>query len=91
MLIQHAAVAGTLESCDTMVLIEPSSHIEIQVESTVQEIYGNAIRAQVERTLSQLQITGAKLTIRDRGAFDYVIAARVETAVLRAGREEVSQ
>ena len=91
MLIQHSAIAGTLESCDAMVLIEPSSYIEIQVESTVQEIYGNAIRAQVERTLSQLQITGAKLTIRDRGAFDYVIAARVETAVLRAGREEVSQ
>lgn len=91
MLVQHAAIAGTLESCDAMVLIEPSSHIEIQIGSTVQELYGNAIRAQVEKTLSQLQITGAKLTIRDRGAFDYVIAARVETAVLRAGLEEVFQ
>ena len=88
MLIQHAAVAGTLESCDAMVMIEPSSHIEILVESTVQELYENAIRAQAEKTLSQLQITGAKLTIRDRGAFDYVIAARVETAVLRAGQKE---
>lgn len=88
MLIQHAAVAGTLESCDAIVMIEPSSHIEILVESTVQELYENAIRSQAEKTLSQLQITGAKLTIRDRGAFDYVIAARVETAVLRAAQKE---
>jgi len=84
MTVKKIAVAGTLESCDVMITLEPSDHLELSVESTVKELFGDAIAAQVKKTLADLGVTTAKVTIQDHGALDYTLAARVETAVRRA-------
>ncbi len=86
MTVDHLAVAGTLESCDAMVTIEPFDDLQINVESTVKELFGDAILEQVKATLNELGITAAKVHVQDRGAFDCTISARVEGAVLRAGK-----
>src|SRR5271157_311859 len=58
---------------------------EIQVASRVAAYYGEKIRVQAQRVLSELGVTGGRLSIRDQGALPFVISARIETAVRRAG------
>ena len=82
------AVAGTLESSDVFVTLEPNaSGLEIEIDSVVQKQFGDAIRRVAEEVLSEQKVQNAKLTIVDRGALDCVIRARVETAVLRGKGE----
>ena len=82
------ATAGTLESSDVFVTLEPcESGLEIDIDSVVKNQYGDAIRAAAEDVLRNLQVTHAKVSIVDRGALDCVIRARVETAVLRGKGE----
>ena len=82
------ASAGTLESSDAYVEIEPGAGgVEIQVESVVLERFGEAIRGTVREVLAELGVTDARVRVADRGALDCVIRARVETAV-RRGRGE---
>ena len=62
---------------------------EIQLESTVATFYGSRIHEVVRQTLAALgRESGAALSIRDRGALDWVIQARVEAAVHLAFPEE---
>lgn len=82
------ASAGTLESSDVYVEIEPCTEgIQVEVESVVKEQFGDAIEAVVLEVLEQCQVKTAKVTVSDRGALDCVIRARVETAVLRGKGE----
>ena len=82
------ASAGTLESSDVYVEIEPwADGVRVEVESVVKEQFGDAIEAVVLDVLEQCQVEKAKVSISDRGALDCVIRARVETAVLRGKGE----
>ncbi len=82
--IVKRATAGTLESSDVFVTLEPcDSGLEIEIDSVVQKQFGEAIRRVAEETLNELDIHQARLSIVDRGALDCVIRARVETAILR--------
>lgn len=86
--IIQRAVAGTLESSDVFVTLEPNaSGLEIEIDSVVQNQFGEAIRKVAEEVLSEQKVQNAKLSIVDRGALDCVIRARVETAVLRGKGE----
>jgi citrate lyase subunit gamma (acyl carrier protein) len=80
------AHAGTLESSDAFVRVMPSESegIAIELESSVAEIYGEAIEALVLQTVQAMKVNNVKLVIQDKGALDYVIKARVQTALLRA-------
>ncbi len=85
--IIRRATAGTLESSDVFVTIEPCEEgLHIDIDSVVKAQFGQAIRAAAEDVLKEMGVQHAALTITDRGALDCVIRARVETAVLR-GRE----
>src|SRR5271157_4559542 len=59
--------------------------IEIELRSRVELYYGEAIRQQVRDVLQALGVEHALLEIVDEGALPFVIAARVEAAVRRAG------
>ena len=86
--ILKSASAGTLESSDAYIEIEPCTDgIKIDLESIVEKQFGEQIRATVAEVLSELGVENAELRIKDRGALACVIRARVETAVLR-GRGE---
>lgn len=85
MKIENNAIAGTLESSDLQVAIEPiESGIELDITSSVMNQYGRQIKATVMETLQRLEVTNAKVTIVDKGALDCTIKARVECAVFRS-------
>ena len=81
------ATAGTLESSDVFVTLEPHDGLQIDIDSVVKNQFGEAILHTVEDVLGELNVRNAKLSIVDRGALDCVIRARVETAVLRGKGE----
>lgn len=86
-IIQRAA-AGTLESSDVLVTLEPAQEgLEIELDSVVQNQFGDTILQTVQEVLNELDVQDAKVSIVDRGALDCVIRARVETAVLRGKGE----
>jgi citrate lyase subunit beta/citryl-CoA lyase len=72
---------------DLHVAFEPrdAGGIELGLESRVAPYYGDAILAQARGVLDTLAVKNAKVAIHDEGALPYVIAARIETAVRRAG------
>lgn len=89
MLILKNASAGTLESSDAYVTAEPCNILQLEIESVVMEQYGDAIRKVAEETLRALNLQSGLITVKDRGAVDCVIAARIETCVKRGGGESV--
>lgn len=84
MIIKKNAVAGTLESADVMITIEPYESLEVKINSSVIEGFKQEITNCVNSTLSEFGVTRARVYVNDKGAFDAVIAARLETAILRA-------
>ena len=86
--IIRSASAGTMESSDVYVEIEPAENgLEIHLESVVKGQFGDAIQTVVKEVLTQCGVEKARVSVNDRGALDCVIRARVETAVLR-GRSD---
>jgi len=81
--IVRSASAGTMESSDVYVEIEPAQGLEVQLESVVQEQFGQEIRTVVQEVLAECGVEKANVRVIDRGALECVIRARVETAVLR--------
>ena len=84
MQILRKASAGTMQSSDLMVVVEPAAALEIHIDSTVKKQFEQLIREQILRTLDQLQVRAGRIQVSDRGALDYAIAARIETAITRA-------
>lgn len=82
--ILKSAVAGTLESSDAMVTVEPSEGISLELSSSVMNQYGRQIKATVLETLERLEVKNAKVTVIDKGALDCTLKARVECAVFRS-------
>lgn len=76
--------AGSLESNDLIVEIEPADDLIIEIKSVVEDIFKDQIEDVVRQTLKDLNVDKAKIRIDDRGALDFTISARVETAVKRA-------
>ena len=89
MQLKVAAQAGTLESSDTLVLVEPvaaGSGRQIEMESNVLLQYGSRIRQQVTMTLDDLKVADVRILIKDKGALDATVRARVETAIRRSSQ-----
>lgn len=87
--IFKSASAGTLESSDVYVEIEPATDIlSISVESVVEKQFGEKIRSAVSEVLSDHGVSAASVRIIDRGALECVIRARVETAILRTKEDK---
>ncbi len=83
--IERPAMAGTLESSDCQVTVEPGDgRIDFTLESAVINQYGNQIRKVVFETLSHLGVDNIKISMVDKGALDCTIKARVEAAVSRS-------
>lgn len=84
MKIENSAMAGTLESSDAQVTIEPGEGIDLSIQSSVLNQYRRQIKATVLETLERLDVKGAKVTIVDKGALECTLKARVECAVFRS-------
>lgn len=79
--------AGTMQSSDLMVTVEPADALTIEIESTVKKQFEHLIRAKLEEVLARNEVRAGKVSISDRGALDYAIEARLEAALQRAGGE----
>ena len=91
MTILNCAVAGTLESSDAQVTVEPnSSGIVLEISSSVMNQYGRQIRDTVLETLNRLEVKNAVVTVVDKGALDCTLKARVECAVYRSCNESAA-
>jgi citrate lyase subunit beta/citryl-CoA lyase len=77
--------AGTRSDCWIGVELQDSGGIRLELQSKVGPLYGDAIGAQVAEGCRALGVAHAKVTVVDAGALPYVLAARLEAAVRRAG------
>jgi citrate lyase subunit beta/citryl-CoA lyase len=86
----EAGHSGADIRSDLHVRIEPRERggIAVDLESRVKAYYGESIRRQTEEVLEALGVRHAKVHIHDEGALPFVIAARIEAAVRRAGLGE---
>lgn len=83
--ILKPAIAGTLESSDAQVTVEPGRDgIELSLTSSVMNQYGRQIKATVLETLERLNVQHVRITVVDKGALDCTLKARVECAVFRS-------
>lgn len=85
--IRRRAFAGTLESSDAYVEIEPGcGTIDVEIQSVVAGQFGAQIERTIREVLSECSVESARVRVVDRGALECVLRARVETAILR-GKE----
>ena len=83
--IKRPAMAGTLESSDCQVTVEPGDgQVEFELESAVMHQFGKQIRKVVMETLEHLDVKDVRITVVDKGALDCTIRARGEGAVYRS-------
>ena len=86
MKIEKPACAGTLESSDVYVEVSPCATVEIEVSSVVAAQFEHLITQTANQVLEQWNVSGARLILKDRGALDCTIRARIETALRRAAK-----
>ena len=84
--IKKTGVAGTMESSDIIVRIEPKDTpgIELELESAVMQQSGKQIEKVIRETLSELGVDRAYVNAADKGALDCTVAARTAAAAYRA-------
>jgi len=89
--ILRVAKAGTLESNDILVMVTPGENgtVELELESIVMKQFGPVIREEILETVKQMGVNNVRIVAQDKGALDYTVRARVETALKRAAEPEV--
>ena len=82
--------AGTMESNDIMITVEPTDEGGVQVEltSNVYQQFGKQIIAVIRETAAGYGVENALITAVDKGALDCTIRARMDAAIARACGEE---
>ncbi len=88
---KKAVRAGSEEKGDMVIELEPAplgSGITIALQCDVEIEFGRQIRRTITETLQEYGLADAQVTARDKGAMDFVVRARAETAAKRAGGEK---
>ena len=86
--LKKPALAGTLESSDVQITLRPNpgQGIQIELQSDVKALFGQAIEETVRAVLAEFGVQDALVDVNDKGALDFVIRARMECAVCRAAQ-----
>ena len=76
---------GRRDRADIEIILNPSKKrdIEVNLESSVQRLFGNHITNYIKEYLSGLGITPVRVRAVDDGALDFVIKSRIEAALYR--------
>lgn len=72
------------QDCIVTVELERKRGIEIQLNSKMEKMFGDAIQRAIKEALSEMNVKAANVIVDDFGSFDFVIKARTKTAVKRA-------
>ncbi len=73
--------AGIRSDCHVTLELTSSGGIVIELTSKVGALFGDALDALTRDVLTHFGIENARIAIADRGALDFVLAARLEAAV----------
>ncbi len=86
----EAGRRGEKVRSDCWVRVEPKTRggLKLSVRTKVEAMYGDAVRATCTKALEALGVKHAVVAVEDFGALDFVLMARVEAAVKRAGLGE---
>jgi citrate lyase subunit gamma (acyl carrier protein) len=84
--INKPSKAGTMESNDIYVMLmpNPKGGIEINLQSIVMKQFGEEIQRVIIEAFKELGVKNVIVTAQDKGALNYTIKARIETATKRA-------
>lgn len=84
------STAGTMESNDIMITLEPREEggISIELTSNVMQQFGRQIKSVISETLNKHGIENASVIAVDKGALDCTIRARCDTAIFRAAQSD---
>ncbi len=83
--IIEKACAGTEDKSDCLITVSKGEgKVTVHLISNVLYEYGNQIVDIIHKTLERLDINDITVDVEDRGAFDYVIIARLEAAIYRS-------
>jgi citrate lyase subunit gamma (acyl carrier protein) len=89
--VLREAKAGLNDKGDLVVHLRPAgdrSGVQLDIESKVMSMFGEQIRASVLEIIESYALADLYVSVRDQGALDYAIRARVQTAIERAIKEE---
>lgn len=86
MRINKIAKAGTLESNDILIMVMPNENggVELELESIVMKQFGKQIKKTILDKVEELGVENIIIKAQDKGALDYTIKARTQTAIERA-------
>ena len=83
--IKQTGIAGTMESSDAYMELEPvAGATQIELQSVVEHQFGESIRALAAQMLAEEGIENVRLSIIDRGALECTLRARLEALIGRA-------
>jgi citrate lyase subunit gamma (acyl carrier protein) len=86
--IAKKAEAGTSETGDIHVTVIPVDqegiHIQLESKKVILKQFGRQMEEVIRDTVLQLGVENILIKALDRGALDYTIRARVQTAIRRA-------
>lgn len=85
MKLAKMSIAGSLESNDALITIQPVDKrgVELVIESIVEKQFRDRIEKAVRQVLKDYDIDGVYVRVQDRGALDCTLKARMEAAILR--------
>lgn len=82
-----SAQAGSMEKGDILITLDPGqtgSGINIELHCSAEAEFGRQIRQTIVEVLQQNGISDALVQAQDKGAMDFVVRARTQTAAKRA-------
>lgn len=83
MKLTKPAKAGSLESNDILIQLYPAQERSIELDSPVRQQFGAQIEAVITAALDEAGAGPVRVIAKDRGALDFAIRARVQTALAR--------
>ena len=84
------STAGTTESSDILIMLEPRTEggISLELSSNVLQQFGKEIRAVILESLEQYGVQLAYVIAVDKGALNCTIRARTATAIFRSAQSQ---
>lgn len=76
------------QDCRVVVRLKEKDGITVKIHSKLEKMFGYSMKKSVEEELGELGIGNAEVEVFDFSSLDYVIRARVKTAVERARKKK---
>ncbi len=76
------------QDCRVLVTLKEKGGITVKIHSKLEKMFGRSMKKSAEEELCELGVENAEVEVFDFSSLDYVIRARVKTAVERARKNK---